>query len=131
MIEFILPQTPGEWLCWLVALAMVLTGLAMMLVPRRIMGHLGFALDLGRPNGLSELRGPIGGFYVGIGLVAMVFHPQPLIYMAIGGAFAVTVLGRLISMVFDGAYGGSVLFWTLVEAFAAGVTLAYVFGFIA
>ncbi len=130
MIEFFLPQTPGEWLAWLTALGTAVTGLALLLFPMRLMTHMGFALFGGRPDGLAELRGPIGGYFLGTGLVALALHPQPLVYLAIGAGYLFAVIGRLISILFDGARDGKIFFWLIVELIAAVAPLSYALGYI-
>ena len=131
MIEFVLPQTLGEWLAWLTALATVIVGVAVMIAPRLFVKALGMETLEGRKEGLSEFRGPFGGFYVGIGLAVLVLHPQPLLYLALGAGFVFALAGRLISFVFDGARRGLVIPGTLAEVLGAFFPLAYAFGWIA
>ncbi len=129
-IEFILPQSLGEWLAWLCALGTVLVGLALMFAPRKMLAADDLQLVEGTTAGLSALRGPFGGVYVGFGLVVMMLHPQPLLYLALGGAFVFAVIGRIIALVIDKSWGPTVIAGTIAEIFAAFFPIAYVFGWI-
>jgi len=61
----------------------------------------------------------------------LMFHPQPLLYMAFGAAFAFVVIGRIISFVFDRSFTKTNIALTIGEALAALGPLAYVLGYVA
>lgn len=129
MIEFVLPQTTGEWLAWLVAFGCVLTGLLLLLAPRLVMRVVGLGESTSNPGGVSEIRSILGGLFLGIGFACIMFA-QPLVYAALGFGFVCAVIGRLISFVADRAFTGTVIAATVIEGFGAFFPLAYAFGVI-
>lgn len=124
MIEFTLPYSTGEWLAFLTALATVLIGLCLMLFPRPMMHWLGLAPRPSSNNGVSEVRGPFGGMWVGFGLAALVLA-QPLVYLALGAAFAFAVVGRLYSFVIDRTFNIHCVVATFFEVLSAFFPIAY------
>ena len=131
MIEFVLPQSAGEWLAWLTALVIVLVGLSLMLMPRTVMQADGLQTVGETTEGYSAMRGPFGGVYVGFGLAVMALHPQPLLYFALGAAFCGALIGRFLSLVIDRAWRGMVIPGTIAEVLGAFFPLAYATGLIA
>ncbi len=131
MIEFILPQTNGEWLAWLTALVTILVGLSLMLMPGSVMKADGLQTVGDTKEGYSAIRGPFGGVYVGFGLAVMALHPQPLLYFALGAAFCGALIGRILSFIIDRAWRGMVIPGTIAEVFGAFFPLAYATGVIA
>ncbi|WEX09957.1 DUF4345 domain-containing protein [Chelativorans sp. AA-79] len=116
------PYSPGEWLAWIGAALTALFGLANLIAPRLIL-RAGAAADAGSTRAL------LGGFYAGTGLSAILFA-QPLIYLALGIAWALAALGQALSLLFDkgSAVGKSArLAATLLMA---ALPLAFVLGFI-
>ena len=100
MIEFYWPETQGEWLAWSSALVTILFGLMLMFAPRLSLGILRLQTAPDHPEAVSEARATMAGFYLGVGLCAMLFA-QPLIYLALGAGWAFTAFGRIISMMSD------------------------------
>src|SRR5690606_9866511 len=82
-LAFPWPYTEGEWLAWTSALVTVVLGLVAMLAPRLRLREIGQ-----HPEALAESRGQLGGFYVGIGVAAILFA-QPFVYMALGFGWTV------------------------------------------
>lgn len=121
-LQFFAPQSTGEWLAALAAAATFLVGLALMIAPRRMMGLVG--LSAGSPAGISEIRGAFGGSWAGLGLAALLLA-QPLVYLALGMAYAVAVSGRLLSFAADRALSARVVILTAVEALMAFALIAY------
>lgn len=130
MIDFVLPQTLGEWLAWLTAFATLLVGLAMMLAPRVFLSFVGLAPVPDRRDGLSETRSFIGGGTVGLALAVLLLHPQPLLYFALGMTFALMVVGRVLSLIVDRATGKVAMLGLAIEIAAAFFPFAYTFGLI-
>lgn len=123
------PFSHGEWLAWTSAVVTIVIGLIAMFAPRL---HLR-ALRLGnigeQPETLAESRAQLGGFYIGIGIAAIMFA-QPLVYMALGFGWAMAFFGRLIAMMFN-RRPTLCNFGHLAASFLlAGLPLAYTFGFI-
>lgn len=124
MIEFNLPFTSGEWYAFIVAVLVMLIGVAIMVAPRPAMGFLGLAPDAAHPEGVSEIRAALGGLWAGLGLAAILLA-QPLVYIALGLALAFAVIGRIISIVADGSFGKHCVAATVLEAACAFFPLAY------
>ncbi len=129
-IEFVQPQTVGEWMAWLTALACVLVGFWVMLMPRTFLRLLKLAPSDGTSEGISQFRGAFGGFWVGLGIAALLLHPQPLIYLAIGFAFAFAVVGRLLTILINRSFSPFVAVAIVFEAVSAFFTLAYALAWI-
>ena len=78
---------------------------------------------------IAEARSTMGGFYLGLGLAALLLA-QPMIYLALGAAFALAAFARILSMLSDSGN-------TARELVLAGCSnrcfrrcpSAYVFGF--
>lgn len=87
--------------------------------PRYALGALHLQTVGGRADGMSELRGASGGAFVVIGLVALALW-QPMVWVMMGVHYAGAGVGRLLSIMLDGA--GSPKMWAFfaIEAvFAA------------
>lgn len=123
------PYSQGEWLAWAAAAITVALGLIAVFAPRFTLRSLGLRSIDGRAGGLAAARAQLGGFYIGIGLAAILFA-QPLVYMALGAAWALAALGRIVSITSD--RGGTFAIW--IGLFAtlalAALPLAFALGFI-
>lgn len=117
-MEIVFPDQWPERLAWLTALATIIVGLGLMLVPVRFMRFLGLEPLGSSGKGISEVRGAFGGSWVGIG-VACILLAQPFTYFALGLAFFFAVVGRLISFVFDRSFNMHCVVATLVETLGA------------
>ena len=113
MIEFYWPGSMGEWLAFAVAVVTVGFGLLLFLMPRLSFKILHLQSVESRADSIAEGRATMAGFSLGCGL---------------GWAF--TALGRLVSILFDGA--GTRFNWLslLVEALLAVLPLGFAFGMI-
>jgi hypothetical protein len=129
MIEFYPPATPGEWLAFLTGLITLLSGLAALVVPRTTMRILHLRTTEDRPDAIAESRAALAGFRIGVGLVAILFA-QPFVYLALGAGWALTAVGRLVSILFDRAASPRNLVLFLVEAALAVAAVADVFGLV-
>ncbi len=71
----------------------------------------------------------MGGMHAGLGLAAILLA-QPMVYLAVGAAFALAAFARILSMMSDN--GATLYNWValLVQAALAVLPLAYVFGMI-
>ncbi len=132
-IELVYPKSlddfldkPAEWLAWLSAVITTFLGLGFLLFPKSMMRLTGLAIVEGSRDGVSEVRSAVGGMLTGLGLAVLVLHPQPLMYMALGTALFFVVLGRIISLVFNGAISPFIVVATLVEGAMAFFSFAYV-----
>ena len=128
-MEFYIPTETGEFLAFCAAGAAMLIGLVMLFAPRVAFRAAGIGVAEGRRGGLAEARSTMGGMHVGLGLGAILLA-QPMVYLAVGAAFALAAFGRMLSMMSD---NGATLFnWAAlsVQSALAILPLAYVFGFI-
>ncbi|MBB3145739.1 cytochrome c biogenesis protein CcdA [Phyllobacterium trifolii] len=129
-MELYWPATTGEWLAWLSAAITVIFGLILFFAPRVALKIMRLQTKPERPEAISEVRATFAGFYLGLGLSALVFS-QPFLWIALGVSWGFTVFGRLISMMSD--RGNTVYNWisVLVEIALAAGPLLFAFGFIA
>lgn len=129
MIEIIPPQSTGEWLAWTSALITIGFGLICFFAPRTTYKILRLRTAEGVPEALSESRATMAGFYLGVGLLSILFA-QPLIWMVLGAGWLFTALGRLVSIVLD--RGNTSFNWISIamEAALAAMPLAYALGYV-
>lgn len=129
MFTLIPPQTLGEWLAWSSAIITIIFGLICFLAPRTTYRILRLRTAEGVPEALSESRATMAGFYLGTGILAILFQ-QPFIWLVLGAGWGFTALGRLMSIVADrgntGFNWGSLVF----EAALSAAPLAYALGYI-
>ncbi|MBC7280831.1 DUF4345 family protein [Hoeflea sp.] len=128
-MEFYWPSTQGEWLAWSSAVVTVVFGLTLLLAPRLSLRILRLQTAPDHPEALSEARGTMAGFYIGIGLCALLFA-QPLIYLALGTGWAFTAFGRIVSVVSDRGLTGYNLVSVAIEAILAALPLLYGLGLV-
>jgi hypothetical protein len=123
MIEFYFPTSPGEWAAFGSACLTVLLGLA------RLVYLLGF-----RTAGPSMIaQAQAAGFLIGTAAICLLMA-QPLIYLGLGAAWALSALFSLASAVRHGraVSGGarSAILHFVVAALLGALPLGYVFGFL-
>jgi len=121
-----LPVSLGEWAAMSVALIALAGGLVTLLDPRRIMAWTGLSLTPGRMFGLSELRGPLGGFYVGVALYIILSTPRPYIILTL--AFGFACFGRILAFALDGVRSRENVFAATGDAILATLPALYVTG---
>ncbi|MDQ0317903.1 hypothetical protein QO002_000041 [Pararhizobium capsulatum DSM 1112] len=128
-MEFYIPTETGEFLAFCAALATAAIGLIFLFAPGVAFRALGLDLREGRRGGYAEARSVMGGFPLGLGLAALLLA-QPMVYLALGAAFALAAFGRILSMLSDG--GNTLLNWIYlaIQMVLAALPLAYVFGMI-
>jgi cytochrome c biogenesis protein CcdA len=129
-MELYWPATTGEWLAWLSAAITVILGLILFFAPRVALKIMRLQTKPERPEAISEVRATFAGFYLGLGLSALIFS-QPFLWIALGVSWGFTVFGRLISMMSD--RGNTLYNWISVVIEIALTTgpLLFAFGFIA
>ena len=128
-MEFYIPTETGEFLAFCAAVVTSLLGLVFLFAPGIAFRALGIDLREGRRGGYAEARSTMGGFHLGLGLAALLLA-QPMVYLALGVAFALAAFGRILSMLSDS--GNTVVNWLylVVQIALSALPLAYVFGFV-
>jgi hypothetical protein len=116
VIEFYQPTSPGEWVAFSSALLTLVWGLG------------GLVLNLANREARAE-RALLAGFMTAGALVAIMMA-QPLLYLALGAAFALALLFGLIVKVRHGIAGAPS--WGVLAGcgILAAMPLAYVFGYV-
>ena len=128
-MELTTPASLGEWLAFLTALATFLIGAFILLAPRTFMGWIGLGAARADTGGVSEVRSANGGFWMGLGAAALLLG-QPLIYLALGFAFAGMVVARLVAMAVDRRATIAIACATVCEAASALCAAAWPLGWI-
>ncbi|MDW5317916.1 DUF4345 domain-containing protein [Rhizobium sp. PL01] len=128
-MEFYIPTETGEFLAFCAAVVTSLLGLVFLFAPGIAFRALGIDIREGRRGGYAEARSTMGGFHLGLGIAALLLA-QPMVYLALGAAFALAAFGRILSMLSDG--GNTVVNWLYlaVQIALSALPLAYVFGFV-
>ena len=128
-IELYWPSSDGEWLAWASALTTVFFGVLCLFAPRITFRILRLQTHPDHPEALSESRGTMAGFYLGLGICCVLFA-QPMLWIALGVSWGFTAFGRLISMLSDN--GNTPFNWisVILEAGLAAMPLAYALGFV-
>ena len=128
-MEFYFPTEFGEQLAFSAAAVSAVIGLVMMFAPGVTFRLFGMQFQAERRDGLVLLRSSLAGFYLGFGATALLLA-QPMVYLALGAAFALAAFGRILSMLSDS--GNTVVNWLylIVQIVLSALPSAYVFGFI-
>ncbi|MEN0041109.1 MAG: DUF4345 family protein [Pseudomonadota bacterium] len=121
-----LPASLAEWATMAVALIALAGGLVTLFDPHRIMAWTGLSLTPGRMFGLSELRGPLGGFYVGVALYVILSTPRPYLILTLGFGFA--CFGRILAFVLDGVRSRENVLSLIGAAILSAIPALYVTG---
>ena len=127
-MEFSLPEfpsAPGAQAAFVAAAIGILLGLALLLFPQFTGRFVGLESRETRTGAIGELRAS-GGFLVGLSLSALMFD-QPVLYTALGCAFALAAFGRIISLMSDQAATFLNFLLLGVQIVLAGATLYYFF----
>jgi hypothetical protein len=121
--EFPWPLSQGEWLAWSSAAVTVLFGLILFFAPGLSLRILRLQTTPNHPEALSEARATMSGFYLGLGLCA-------ILYIALGLSWALTAFGRLVSMMSD--RGNTLYNWVslVLEIVLAAMPLVFALGLV-
>jgi len=95
-----LPFSWPEKLAVLSAFITLIFGLMCFFMPRASLKVLRLKTYDDVPEAISEMRGTLAGFYLGVGILVILFQ-QPLLYLALGAGWGFTAFGRLVSMFKD------------------------------
>lgn len=100
-MEFTLPTTNADWLPFLAAVATILGGLVHLFAPRLALRASGVPAGQARPAALAQIRGSLGGFWLGAGFAGILFYDQPIAQLVLGLAWLFAAFGRFVSMLSD------------------------------
>ncbi|MFD0916554.1 hypothetical protein ACFQ14_09060 [Pseudahrensia aquimaris] len=125
-MNFSLPSSSSETLAFLVLLIALAGGLITLFAPRMIMRWTGLALADGRAFGLSEIRGALGGFYVGVALYILLSEPRP--YIILTFAFGFFCFGRILAFVVDRVHNPQHMGAIMGDAILATIPAMHTFG---
>ena len=98
---------------YVAAIATIITGLASLLWPTRVLGFTG--LDVVGGRGITEVRTILGALFVGLGVAALYFN-IPETYKMLGIAYLVMAVVRAISIVVDKSMVSSNVISVVAEA---------------
>ncbi|MBX3583895.1 MAG: DUF4345 family protein [Rhizobiaceae bacterium] len=124
------PVTQGEWLAWASAAVTVVLGVVLLFAPGTSFRLLRLPAKPERPEAYSVARANMAGFYLGLGLTALLLA-QPLLYMALGFSWLFTGFGRIVSMMSDKANRLSNWLWLVLDFALAALALGFSFGLVA
>ena len=136
MIELVLPQSLGEWLAWCGALYLIIGGVWLLFVPDGKSAELTTAIggvDCGvecnparGPNGA-----PVAAGNIGLAITVMLLHPQPLLYLALGGFLSFRIIGRLVFAFFGNGNSGYNWMFIIMEGLLTYFCAGHALGLIA
>ena len=128
-MEFYFPETFSEQVAFFAAAASALLGVIIMFCPGIGLKLYGLHVDAERRDGLVLLRSSLAGLYLGLGVAALLLA-QPMVYLAVGIAFAVALFGNILSILSDGGVTWRNLLLLVVNFMLCALPLAFVFGLI-
>ncbi|MBO6901050.1 MAG: DUF4345 family protein [Rhizobiaceae bacterium] len=123
------PLSPGEWLAWSCAVITVLLGLFLLFAPTVGLRLYRLQTLPEHPEAVAGARANLAGFQIALGLCCILLA-QPLLYIALGLAWALTGFGRLVSMLSDD--GNTLYNWIslVIEIILALSALLFAFGLV-
>jgi hypothetical protein len=95
------------------AIATILTGLASLFWPTRVLGFTG--LDVSGGRGITEIRTILGALFVGLGAAALFFN-MPETYKMLGITYVVMAVVRTVSIIVDDSMVSSNIISVIAEA---------------
>jgi len=98
---------------YIAAFATIITGLASLLWPTRVLGFTG--LDVIGGRGITEVRTILGALFVGLGAAVLYFN-MPETYKMLGITYVVMAVARAISIVVDDSMVSSNVISVVAEA---------------
>jgi len=98
---------------YVAAIATILTGLASLFWPTRVLGFTG--LDVSGGRGITEIRTILGALFVGLGAAALFFN-MPETYRMLGITYVVMAVVRTVSMIVDDSLVSSNIISVIAEA---------------
>ena len=128
-MEFYFPAEFGEQLAFGAAAISAVIGLFFMFAPGMTLRAFGLQPAGERRGGYTLVRSSLAGFYLGLGAAALLLA-QPMVYLAFGAAFALSVFGGILSILSDGGATMRNCLLMVVHFVLAALSLSYVFGLV-
>lgn len=128
-MEFYFPAEFGEQLAFGAAVVSAIIGLFFMFAPGLTLRAFGLLPAGERRDGYALVRSSLSGFYLGLGAAALLLA-QPMVYLAFGAAFGLSVFGGILSILSDGGASMRNLLLLVVHFLLAALSLSYVFGLV-
>lgn len=128
-MEFYFPTEFGEQLAFLAASVSALIGLLMLFAPGVTLRLFALQSSRERNDGFVLIRSSLAGFYLGLGAAALLLA-QPMVYLAFGAAFGLSVFGAVLSILSDGGTTWRNCLLMVVNSVLAALPLLYVFGIV-
>lgn len=128
-MEFYFPAEFGEQLAFGAAVVSVVIGLFFMFVPGVTLRAFGLQAIGERRDGYALVRSSLAGFYLGLGASALLLA-QPMVYLAFGAAFGLSVFGGILSILSDGGATVRNFILLVVHLLLSALSLSYVFGLV-
>jgi hypothetical protein len=129
-LAFPLPQTNADLMTYGVGVFTALFGLFALFAPVTLLRALRLTTHHAYPEAVSEARSTIGGFYLGIGLMVLMFFEQWTMPLMLGVAWLFAAFGRLVSILSDKGSTFYNLAFLLLDLVLAGLPLAAAFGLV-
>lgn len=128
-MAFYWPGSAGEWLAWGSAVITTLFGLTLFLMPRTMLRGLHLETRAKHPEAVAEARSTIAGFYMGVGISALLTD-QVFLWFAVGVCWAIAALGRILSILSDS--GNTLQNWIffIIQIALAAAPLLFFFNYI-
>lgn len=101
------------------AMVMTFLGIIALLRPQAVGEFVG--LDPIGNDGRAELRSKMGGFFIALGITALVVN-DPYVYMLLGIGWAGSVMARIFSALADKAFG-----WRTIAGIGVELIIALMF----
>lgn len=98
---------------YVAAIATILTGLASLFWPTRVLGFTG--LDVVGGRGITEIRTILGALFIGLGAAALYFN-MPETYKMLGITYVVMAVVRAVSIIVDDSMVSSNIISVIAEA---------------
>lgn len=129
-MQFAVPTELSGILPFVVACITIFFGLFALFAPGITLRALRLQPRETRPEAVGEPRSVIAGFWLGVGVVSLVFFDQMFTQMCLGAGWLFSGFGRFVSILSDD--GATLVNWfvLLVMLALAAAALAPAFGFV-
>jgi uncharacterized membrane protein HdeD (DUF308 family) len=129
-LAFTLPQTNADLMTYIAGAVTALFGLVALFAPVTMLRALRLTTHSAHPEAVSEMRSTVGGFYLGMGLMVLMFFEQWAMPMMLGVAWLFAAFGRLVSILSDKGSTFYNLVFLLLDLVLASLPLAAAFNLV-